>query len=150
MNLNYAKFIPVFIIIILLAGCMPIGYSELVSRHSDIYGDYSSGYMLVGVDQRYWKNKYEIDEDKSFIIAPGQVKNKVKIITHDFDIKQNSKYPRKRVYRLDSSGNEISYWMDGIYKLVLSLSNKKETISKELEIEVKTYIYIPLIHGAPN
>ena len=148
--MNTNTFLILGILFTFLTSCMPIRHSEVVSRHSDIDGSYYNNSLLIWVNQEHWLIKYTIDQENSFVIGPSQTKYKVKITPHKFDLESNFKYPRQRVYILDSDGNEISYWSNGNYQLFLSLTANDQIIVKELEVIIKTNVYSPLSHGAPN
>jgi hypothetical protein len=133
-----------------LIGCMPLKQTETIQESSDISGSYEDGYILLYVDQEYWDKKYTIDPVSSYVLGPNGKQYEIKTETHEYDLQNHSKKPRERIYIKSKDGEVINRWEDGVWKLVLNLKNKDSVKIKELEIKIWTFIYSPLIHGAPN
>ena len=69
-----AFFLSITIVLLLESSCMMLKQTEVLSRSSDISGTYYDGCVDLHIDQRYWPEKYEINQDSSYVIGPKEKK----------------------------------------------------------------------------
>lgn len=140
--------IVISLVLLFVNGCLPLQQWEIIERSSDIEGSVNDdGYFDIWIDQSYWSQNLSLNDNLSWVDDPDG--SRLNIESEKGKNTYKGKYNYK-IFPINSKGKRITSYRSGLWKITLHLQKGEEVKIKELQLNLWTFFYNPLLHGAPN
>ena len=98
---------------------------------------------------------FDVVDAESYAVAPDGKRFGIATEPHGYDLRADKDplvpYVRDRVYLVDANGKRFKRnWADGLWTFHFVLDAPAGRDTRDYEMQLSTFHYNPLIHGAPN
>jgi hypothetical protein len=117
----------------------------------DHMGVYDNGYALLQIGPSNKEKKIILLSDQSYAQDIDGTRYKIETEPHEFDIQQEHKYIRDRIYILNETGKKKRSISSGDWRFFFTFQNPDGTKdTREFTGQYWKFYYNPIIHGPPN
>jgi hypothetical protein len=134
------------VLLLALTGCFSIREIAQVQGPSRPDMTLYDRSLLAGFDL----NRERIDTSSSFIESPAGRRYTLEVQPHQFDIEQRRSYVSALLYPVAADGSRLQGWRNGIWSFHFVVETNGTTHVIDQKWKYYSWLYCPLIHGAPN
>ncbi len=137
-------------LLFLLSGCLPLEQYDITGAREFEHLSVNGSYFMEQLGPSNKAKEIKIIANESYAIGPKNIKYRIELQSHDYDIAEQFPYIRDRIYLLNSEGKRVRSIGSGTWSLFLTLDSKEGKELREFTAKVWSFNYNPILHGPPN
>jgi len=134
------------VLLLALTGCASVQEIALMQGPSHPTMTLNDRCLLAGFDL----NHERVDTSSSYIESPAGMRYTLEIKPHQFDIEEKRSYISALLYPVAADGTRLQGWRNGIWSFHFVVATNGTTQVIDQKWKYYSWLYCPLIHGAPN